>query len=172
MTEPDVTVPRGVAVARLRVFAVVGVLACAMAPALGAQQSVAWRLHADAGFATIHGSDAGVLVSAMVARDLDAAGVTRATAAGGWGSSDEGFGFVEGGVEWHPPPIGPLDPFLNGSLGIISEPEFTGGLLRVGVGFDVAMGAVAAFRVQGRVGVHSDEAGPHGATVGVVVRLP
>jgi len=86
------------------------------------------------------------------------------------GSADEGFGYMDLGIEWRPFNDFPLSPFIGAGGGFLIEPEYTGDIFRASFGSDINLGSVFTFRFGLQRGIHGGASGPHLMTVGLGVR--
>ena len=151
-------------------------LAIAAAPLLPlepapAQLSGPLRIVAVAGASRIHDRDTSTAAALRLWRLFGPGEAVAAGVGGAAGGSDEGFILVDAGAELRACSRCAVAAFAGAGAGLLSEPEFTGLALRGSAGLEVRLAPAAALRLEGQLGSHDGEAGPHLLVAGIAVRL-
>lgn len=145
-----------------------------------AQQPRPWTLIGEAGVSDIHGETEaeGAGAAIRLARRVFGYEWLRAEVALTGGNAEEDFGTAELGIELRLCPTCRFTGFVGGGGGLLYEGkggdtpgDWTGGMLRANVGFEVRLSERFSARAMAQAGTHDGVRGPHLATVGLAWRF-
>jgi hypothetical protein len=119
-----------------------------------------WRI--EAGRADIHrASSTGMVAALRLGRRADSLGVLRIDLGASYSGADEGYLTVEFGAEVRPLARARVTPVLGVGVGLLSEPEFTGEIVRGTLALEVEVASGVAVRLGGQLGRHGGQRGPN-----------
>lgn len=128
-------------------------------------------LRVEAGRADIHrSSSTGVMFTLRLARRIDRGGIARLEVGASYSAADEGYLTLEMGGELRPFTSGPLTPVVGVGIGLLTEPEFTGELVRGTLALEIQVSPRTAVRLGAQVGQHGGARGPNAYFGAVEVR--
>ncbi len=116
----------------------------------------------EAGRAEIHDpSSSGAAVALHLGRKADREGVVRWDLGASYSAADEGYFTLEFGAEVRPFAHAFITPVVGVGAGLLTEPEFTGQIIRATLALEAELSEVLALRLGGQIGGHGGERGPH-----------
>ena len=133
------------------------------------QRSSFWRI--EAGQADIHrASSTGAAVAVRVGLGADRAGVVRLDLGASYSGADEGYLTLELGAEVRPLARARATPVAGVGVGLLTEPEFGGPIVRGTLAVDVEVAKGMALRLGAQRGRHGGARGPNVFFVGLEFR--